>query len=206
MYGINNGVCLTDPMKALIGGYKVSRTLTTKDNIDEKIKKFREVITESIKVYPEEYVFLSILNPIINEMIIIYSMDESSFDSKYYKRFYNSLMQGFKFLNWEFMFNFIKLSICSRYGKIEVDPTLIRDIYTSCIKNFETEFTYTKINALVYAFECITRFGVSNLNDSVLLETDKIIDFLENKEDLIKKVLQDQLDNNNVKKPRFLAY
>ena len=77
MYGINNGVCLTDPMKALIGGYKVSRTLTTKDNIDEKIKKFREVIIESIKVYPEEYVFLSILNPIINEMIIIYSMDES---------------------------------------------------------------------------------------------------------------------------------
>ena len=133
-------------------------------------------------------------------------MDESSFDSKYYKKFYNSLMEDFNFLDWEFMFNFIKLSICSRYGKIEVDPTLIRDIYKNCIKNFETEFTYTKINALVYAFECITRFGVSNLNDSVLLETDKIIDFLENKEDLIKKVLQDQLDNNNVKKPRFLAY
>lgn len=206
MYGINNGVCLTDPMRALIGSYKVTRTLTTRENVHEKIKKFREVIIESIKVYPEEYVFLSVLNPIINEMIIIYSRDESSFDSEYYKKFYTSLMEGFNFLEWEFMFNFIKLSTCSRYGEIQVNPDLVHDIYQRCIKNFETEFTYTKINALVYTFECITRFGVSNLNDSMLLQIDKIIDFLESQEDLISKVVQDQLDNNNVKKPRFLAY
>lgn len=206
MYGINNGICLTDPMKAIIGGYKVTRTLTTRENVDEKIKKFREVIIESIKVYPEEYVFLSVLNPILDEMIIIYSMDESSFDSKYYKKFYDSLMEGFNFLDWKFMFNFIELSGCSRHGKMQVNPNLINDIYKSCIKDFDTKFTYTKINALVYAFECVTRYGISNLSDAILIQTDKIIDFLETKEDLIKEVVQGQSSNNDVKQPRFLAY
>lgn len=205
MYGLKNGVCIVEEELATIGCYKVIRALTTRDNKEIKIKRFREIIEKSCVVFPEEYVYLSILNPIINEMILIYATNETQEQLDYFKEFYECLMSGYSFLSFDMWEPIIKLTTNNRHNMIDVDPKLIETIYSLFTQDFDL-FSYTKINTLFYMFECLTKFGISNLDDKYLVLLDRTIEFLESKEDLIKEVCVEQLNNSSVKTPRFLAY
>lgn len=205
MYWLNDYLCLTKPAISLIYMYKLSHSLLKNENVDEKLVKLRGIIEDSLKEYTKEYVLLSVCNPIITEMFWIYSTNPADFNEAYYEDFYNRLMEGYDYIPFKFWMQFAKLYMTKSGITLDIDTEVFDYIITYCTTDFET-LKYTKINALYYTFEQVTKFGLMSLPEKYLSRINSLMEFLEAHEEDINwaEGIANQTDRE--KAPRFLAF
>lgn len=205
MYWLKDYLCLTKPAISLIYMYKLSYSLWKNEDVDEKIEKLRGAVDESLEEYSKEYVLLSVCNPLMLEMFWAYSTNPIDFNESYYEDFYNKLMAGYEYIPFKFWMQFAKLYLTKTGITLEVDTEVLDYIYTFCTSDFE-EMKYTKINALYYTFEQVTKFGLLSLPDKYLSRINEMMEFLESHEEDINwaEGIANQTDGE--KSPRFLAF
>lgn len=205
MYWLKDYLCLSQPSKSIVIQYHLLRSLTKNENVDEKIEKLRQCIEDSCKEFSKENVLLSICNPIITEIFWIYSTDVCGFDNEYYASFYNRLMQGYDYFPFSFWMALARLYITRSSLQFDVDMEVLDHLYEQCTTDFNT-YKYTKIVALYYIFEQMSKFGVLSLRDEYLQFLDKLTDFLEEHEEDVLWAEGCQQNTNGEKYPHFLAF